>query len=204
MVRIKVYVEGGGDSNIMRTKCRKGFAEFFLKAGLAGVMPRIVACGSRNQAYEDFCTAVRLGREEIPVLLVDSEGPIPPNTSPWQYLNSRDSWRCPENVKEGQAQLMVQCMEAWFLADRDALANFYGQGFMAGALPKRPDIENVAKKDLYDGLSRATRNAQSKGEYQKKHGFDILSMIDPGKLRKASPYAERLVLALTRIMTDDA
>lgn len=167
MVRVKVYVEGGGDGSLMRTKCRKGFAEFFRKAGLAGRMPRIVACGSRNQAYEDFCTAVRVGQEEIPLLLVDSEGPILPNTPPWQYLKSRDGWDCPDNVKQGQAQFMVQCMETWFLADRDALATFYGQGLTAGALPKRADIENVSKKDVMDGLSRATRNTEPKGQYQK-------------------------------------
>lgn len=196
MVRIKVYVEGGGDANIMRTKCRKGFAELFRRAGLAGRMPRIVACGSRNQAYDDFCTAVRVGQEEIPILLVDSEGPLAPNTPPWQFLTSRDGWPCPGDVTQEQAQLMVQCMETWFLADRDALATFYGEGFTAGALPKRLDIENISKKDVFDGLSNATRHTQSKGEYKKKHSFDLLSMIDPDKLRKASPYAERLISAL--------
>jgi len=203
MVRIKVYVEGGGDSNIMRTKCRKGFTEFFLKAGLSGRMPRIVACGSRNQAYEDFCTAVHVGKEEIPVLLVDSEGPTLPSKSPWQHLHSRDGWHCPDDVKQGQVQLMVQCMETWFLADRNALATFYGQGFKAGALPSRSDIENVSKNDLFDGLSRATRNSQSKGQYEKRHSFDLLSMIDPDKLRSASPHAEKLISALIRGMEVD-
>ncbi|TKB67265.1 MAG: DUF4276 family protein [Nitrospira sp.] len=201
---MKVYVEGGGDANIMRTKCRKGFTEFFRRAGLSGRMPRIVACGSRNQAYDDFCTAVRMGQEEIPILLVDSEGPILPNESPWQYLKSRDDWQCPDDVKQGQVQLMVQCMETWFLADRDVLATFYGQGFTAGALPKRLDIENVSKKDIFDGLSRATRNSQPKGEYQKKHSFDLLSMIDPDKLRKVSPHAQKLISALNSGMEDDA
>jgi hypothetical protein len=39
---------------------------------------------------------------------------------------------------------MVQCMEAWFLADEGALAGFFGDGFNRGALPRRPDVENVS------------------------------------------------------------
>lgn len=54
---VKVYVEGGGDSSALKRKCREGFREFFRKIGLQGRMPRIVACGPRNNAYDDFCTA---------------------------------------------------------------------------------------------------------------------------------------------------
>lgn len=43
---VKVYVEGGGDHNkALQTQWRKGFSEFFLRAGLEGRMPAVVACG---------------------------------------------------------------------------------------------------------------------------------------------------------------
>lgn len=53
---MKIYVEGGGDSKELKTRCRRGFSNFFEKAGLKGRMPRVVACGSlvlavRAQAY---------------------------------------------------------------------------------------------------------------------------------------------------------
>ncbi|MDR0720595.1 MAG: hypothetical protein LBF78_13230, partial [Treponema sp.] len=57
---VKIYVEGGGDTHTLRTACRRGFSGFLEKAGLKGYMPRIVACGSRNNAYADFCTAMTL------------------------------------------------------------------------------------------------------------------------------------------------
>jgi hypothetical protein len=62
VVAIKLFVEGGGDSKTLRTACREGFAEFLGKAGLKGSMPRIVACGGRGSAYNDFCTAVANGQ----------------------------------------------------------------------------------------------------------------------------------------------
>lgn len=71
---MKLYVEGGGDAAALKTACREGFAKFLGKAGLAGRMPRIVACGSRADAYDSFCTAIRNG--EAAMLLVDSESPV--------------------------------------------------------------------------------------------------------------------------------
>ena len=92
---------------------------------------------------------------------------------------------------------MVQMMESWFLADREALAAYYGQGFRAGALPSNTRIEDVAKDDVIDGLEQATRNT-SKGRYSKgRHSFDLLARLAPAKVTNASPYAKRLIDTLT-------
>ena len=200
MVSSKIYVEGGGDSHTLRTKCRKGFSEFFKRAGLVGRMPRIVACGSRNKAYGDFCIAVKSSQnDKIPVLLVDSEGPVNQGIETWQYLKERDSWECPPGATEDQAHLMVQCTESWFLADKATLQDFYGHRFNANALPARNDIENVPKNDLFNGLQNATRPTLPKGEYDKgKHAFELLAMIDPSKVRQASPHADALLRTLER------
>ena len=50
MVGVKLYVAGSGDAKPLKTACRKGFSEFLKKVGLTGRMPRIVACGSRENA----------------------------------------------------------------------------------------------------------------------------------------------------------
>jgi len=34
-------------------------------------------------------------------------------------------------------------MEAWFLADKPALAEYYGNKFKAAALPQNPKIEEI-------------------------------------------------------------
>lgn len=193
-MRIKVFVEGGGETKALRTKCRRSFSNFFQKAGMEGRMPSVVASGSRREAFDDFRAAVRRpGRYDFIVLLVDSEGPV--TTGPWQHLKKKpDNWDQPSGTTDAQVHLMVQCMEAWFLADRDTLATYYGNGFKQNALPARQDIEKIPKDDVLNGLKNATRSGVSKGEYEKgQHSFDILAQTDPNKVIAASPHAQRLV-----------
>ena len=204
MVSIKVYVEGGGnDRKDLKTKCRRGFNEFFRKAGLEDSMPRIVASGGRQSAYDDFCTAMRNGKGyDFIVLLVDSEDPVTKGSAAWAHLKQRDGWNQPAGATDDNAHLMVQCMEAWFVADRTVLEDFFGQHFKPNALPKRQDVENILKTDLYAALEKATKSQKiTKGEYGKgKHSFDILSHLDPDKVKAASPYADRLI----RVLLDKA
>ena len=194
-MKVKVYVEGGGGGRELRAKCRRGFSSFFREAGLAGRMPKIIACGGRQSAYDKFRAALSSASEqEYIALLVDSEGPVAEGSGPWLHLSNRDHWATPDGARDCNAHLMVQCMEAWFLADRDCLANFFGRSFNCNALPGRPNIEDVAKADVLDGLKKATRQCQPKGEYGKgRHAFEILEQIDHGKVMAASPHASRLI-----------
>ena len=194
-MRIKIFVEGGGDRNLLRRECRKGFSNFFSKAGMKGRMPSVVASGSRREAFDDFRAAVhRPGKYDFIVLLVDSEDPVAAETGPWQHLKKRDNWDQPSETTDDQVHLMVQCMEAWFLADKKRLMEYYGKDFKQNALPARQDIEKIPKDDVLNGLKNATRSGVSKGEYEKgQHSFDILAQIDPNKVIVASPHAKRLV-----------
>jgi hypothetical protein len=91
---------------------------------------------------------------------------------------------------------MTQAMEAWFIADVTALAEFYGQGFHYGAIPRNPDVEQVPKAQLESGLRDASRQTQ-KGEYHKaRHAWRILKLIDPGTVRRASAHCDRLFTTL--------
>ena len=157
-------------------------------------MPRIIACGDRGSAYDRFCTAQRNARaDEFIVLLVDSEESVEEGVGPWVFLRLRAGWDKPDGTGDENIHLMVQCMESWFLADRDTLAQFFGDGFRADALPNRSDVENIPKLDLYAALKRATRMSD-KREYGKgPHSFDLLAQLDPQKVVDASPYAKRLV-----------
>lgn len=198
VVRIILHVEGGGERNIQKRIARRGFRLFLEKAGLKGRMPRIMACGSRDDAYRDFRSSHKAGHVTA-VLLVDSEEQVTASTA-WDHLQSRErSWRRPTNSQDAQFHLMVQFMESWFLADRDALIGFYGRNFRTKALPKRPEIEAIPKQDVTSGLENATR-ATTKGKYDKgSHSFEILGLLDPDKVQRSSPHAKRFVDTLKRL-----
>ena len=194
VVSARLFVEGGGDNKALKAVCRRGFREFIEKAGAAGRISNIVPCGSRGNAFNSFRAALNVG--ESALLLVDAEGPVTAQGA-WQHLKVSDNWDRPANATDAQCHLMVQVMESWFLADADALASFYGQGFNRGALPANPNIEQVSKGDALAGLDQAARNT-GKGGYKKgPEGYDILARLDPGKVRNASPFAECFVQALS-------
>ena len=193
MVTTKLCVEGGGNKTLNR-ECRRGFGKFVEKAGAAGKMPQIVACGSRENAYDSFKTVLATGCAAI--LLVDAEEQVTAQ-GPWQHLKTRDNWDRPSSATDDQCHLMVQAMESWFLADVDTLESFYGQGFRPQDLPKNPEIEKVSKQDVLIRLAQATHNTQ-KGSYKKgMHSFEILEKLDPAKVSTASNHADRFMKALS-------
>jgi hypothetical protein len=208
---VKLYVEGGGDSKSLQIECRRGFREFLEKAGLKGRMPAISASGSRRFAYDDYCTAVANG--DAAVLLVDSEAPVSDAHQqgedmakwlPWSHLKQRqgDGWDKPGNSPDTDCHLMVQCMESWFLADRQTLKAFFGQGFKEKPLPATNNpVEKVAKTQVYDALAKATNDCKTKAQYGKgEHSFNLLAQVDPAKVTAASPWAKRFVDELKKKM----
>jgi hypothetical protein len=215
-VTVKVFVEGGGDSAALKTACRQGFSEFLRRAGLAGHMPRIVACGGRNDAYDAFCTAIK--NSEPAMLLVDSEEAVvniaQPGVAsqqeardawlPWQHLQQRkgDGWIKPADSTDTDCHLMVQCMESWLLADRNALQAFFGPGFKVAQLPAESrSIETIPKQNMYDALANATSDCKTKAPYGKgEHSFKLLARIDPVKVTAASPWALRFIEQLQKTM----
>ena len=174
--------------------CREGFRKFFSKAGLAGRMPKIIAGGARSNTYKDFCGLVRDKDRDFVILLVDSEATVSGSSGVWEHLQRRDNWIQPDEVADENAHLMVQCMEAWFLADKATLAAFFGNGFNENALPRRVEVENIPKKQLLDSIENATRLCKTKGKYSKgQHSFLLLGQVDPEKVTAVSPYARRLI-----------
>lgn len=198
---VKLYVEGGGDTAALKAACRKGFSEFVAAAGLRD-RPRIVACGTRRNAYESFCTAIAAG--ETAYLLVDSETPVAAahqmgpaaDWQPWRHLKARpeDGWERPAGVEERHCHLMVPCMESWLIADPGTLGRFFGQGFAPGALPRAPTVEGVGKEVLQDSLAKATKSCRTKRPYDKgEHSFRLLALVNPAEVLAASPWAKRFI-----------
>ena len=97
---------------------------------------KLIPTGGRQVTYEAFINALYTNPDTINVLLVDSETPIAPATEDTDqdaevrvaHLTQRDQWDL-SGAHPKRVHLMVQCMETWIVADIDALAKFYGQGF---------------------------------------------------------------------------
>jgi Domain of unknown function (DUF4276) len=196
-VTVRIYVEGGGPQASTKSACRQAFRLFFQKVVEAGSF-KVIACGGRNEAFQDFRLALKQHSEDCVILLVDSEEAV--TGEPWEHLTNRvgDNWQRPSAATNEQAQLMVQSMEAWFLADRPVLNAYYGQGFLGSSLPGQPNIENISKEDVLAALEHASKRT-SKGAYHKtRHGFDLLELIDPNKVRLASSHAKRLFTVLSK------
>ncbi|HSA32167.1 MAG TPA: DUF4276 family protein [bacterium] len=197
---VRLFVEGGGESEFLHAQCREAFSIFLKKAGFEGRMPRLVACGDRGTAFDKFRTAVISGEDAF--LLVDSEASVGASVKKsWIHLKGRENWSKPKGATDDMCHLMVQCIEAWFLADKQVLTNFFGQGFNPNALPKNADIEQIAKDDVYRGLERASAHCKTKAPYGKgEHSFKILAKIDPTKVRTASPWADRFLVELGKVV----
>jgi Domain of unknown function (DUF4276) len=201
---VKVFVEGGAPG-ALKQSCRKAFTAFLCNASVQREKFRIFASGSRQQAFEDFCTSVGAG--ESAMLLVDSEEHIADHHQsnqagswdPWGHLSARagDGWSRPTGSEPLDCHLMVQTMESWLLCDSAVLASYFGNGFAPSAILQTVDIETASKYDVNNSLERATQLAQTKGKYRKgRDSFALLAEIDPLKVQARSRWARRFVEAM--------
>jgi Domain of unknown function (DUF4276) len=198
---IRIYIEGGGDKKDQKDFIRQGFSKFFTPlidlARSKRIRWNIIICGSRNNAFRDFKNALQDYPEAFNVLLVDAEASVKKN-SPWEHLKLRDDWDKPAGVDDNNCHLMVQTMEAWFIADIATLKKFYGQGFKENAIPKNTNVETIAKNNLEPTLKTAT-DSTTKGEYHKiKHAYKLLKLLDVDKVCQASPYCDRIFITITK------
>lgn len=203
MVEIRIYIEGGGEGNQTRAKLREGFSAFFspivalIRGNANYTWHGPIACGGRGGAFRDFCIALRKYPDALNILLVDAEDELPskvtrPTHRNWEHLKARDGWDFPAGMDDSRCFLMIRCMETWLIADKAALAAFYGQNFNANALPKTADLESVPKTTIAEGLKRATEKTKQGEYYKTKHAFDILRGVDVSFVRAAAPECERL------------
>jgi len=198
MKEVVLFIEGGGDSKRSRQPLRLGFRAF-VGSFPSGVnnsrRPRIVLCGTRRNAFDQF----RLNSgspESCCLLLVDSEGPV--QSLPAEHLRITDKWQF-ESIDPEMVHLMVQAMEAWFIADKAALQEYYGNEFNVNALPKRQEVEEIPKEDLKPSLREATKST-TKGKYHEiKHASEILERLNRDTIRKAAPHCNRLFRKLEEI-----
>lgn len=180
LVKVKLYIEGGGKGEEQTTEFRQGWQAFFRECGLRR-LPAVVRGESRERTWDRFQTAVKQAKNgELPVLLVDSESAVVPGDSVWQHLAKEDRWQQPEGVGEEQAFLMVRYMETWLVAG-------------LGAEKHWPNLESVEKDKILLALAKVTGNRYAKGQ------FAILGNMDPQQLQERCPSAKRLLEWLRKL-----
>lgn len=192
-MEIAIYFEGGGNSAETKASLRLGMSAF-LKPLVDLARQRrcrwsITSCGGRDQAFDAFLDALAKEPEKFNVLLVDSEAAVA--SLPRAHLQQRDDWNL-HAAHEDQVHLMAQCMEAWLVADPEALADYYAQGFNGNALPKRINLEEEPKVQIYTAIENATRQTQ-KGSYGKiKHASQLLKRVSQEKAKTRCAHCNRL------------
>jgi hypothetical protein len=171
---LRIYFEG---DDRLRPGMRRFLSEIADSASRRGwrFAPPVATYGRPVQAFR---IALETHSNAWNVLILDSE-----DTDEAEIRKNRLEGCDPDSVF-----WMVQIMEAWFLADVDALRALYKRRFNESALGWNPKVEEIPKLDVMERLKRV-----SGGEYQKvNHGVKLLELIDPAKVRKAAPHCEQL------------
>lgn len=203
---IRIYIEGDTSQKGKNTDItlRQGFNYFFRElideAKNKNITLRPITYGSKFETFKKFLDGKREYQNSFVLFLLDSDAPLEENESPKAFLQKQNpNWHLQE-AEENQCHLMVQMMESWFFADKDKLAEFYGQKFNRNTLAKNMNVGKIAKANVENDLANATKQTQ-KGEYHKtQHGAKLLELINPKKVRKSAPHCERIFVTIREVI----
>ena len=188
-----MYLEGGGNSKEGKVRCREGFRKLFERCGFTGRMPALVACGSRNNAYDDFETALsKAAVADFTCLLVDSEEPVADVDKPWDHVSQKtdDKWPRPAGADDEQLMLMTTSMETWIVTDREALKAHFGPRLSESALPPVQNMEQRNRHHILRALQDDSKDCP--GTYAKgPKSFELLGKLSPDVLEQHLPSFRR-------------
>lgn len=190
LTEIRIYFEG-------HRALKPGFSQFFAdlreRARSRRCKFELISGGSGSNVCNDFARALRTHPRSWNILLIDSEGPDTRTLS--ETLCRNQGW---DTATRDSIFWMVEMMESWFHADKEALEAFYGPDFRKNALKPNPNVEDISKSDLKHGLRNATEHTK-KGDYfdnKTSHGPALLSVIGANKVRSAAPNCRGLFEAV--------
>ena len=150
LVSVRVFVEGGGDQNRTKTACRKAFHVFFEKLLGNRPKPRIIASGSRDQAYRDFSRSLSDGLDD----LLRAVGRLGGSCSRWK--DSRATLARPRPLDQpapGRASAPDGSMHGSLVpvGQSNARRVLWTGVQTQSALPQNPHIEEIPKADVFAG-----------------------------------------------------
>ena len=166
---------------------------------------------AHDESVKRFEAAGRQGEVDYVAMLVDSEDPVTGNIEkPCDHLNGRasDAFNCPSDVDEEQVFLMATCMEAWIVADRKALENYYkpdqklskkrpAKVINEASLPTLETLETQDRDEIQRKLKNATAHCSNK--YEKNSvSFGVLGKLNHCTLMKYLCSFKRMLEILNR------
>jgi hypothetical protein len=108
------------------------------------------------------------------------------------YFLADPKWEQPAGTDDACCQMMVACMEAWFLADPAGLKKHYGGNFNERALPPANQAETRTKDNINAALRKAVRPTPAKEYHKIRDGAKLLEKVDPAEVRKHCKWCDRL------------
>ena len=191
-MKVRLYVEGGpiGYADGLRL-FKNNFKQHLLKLEKAPNTLDVSPCGSTEQAIKDFARAAKeRGTDWVLALLVDADAEVTTPT-PAHYLASKlDAANVPHDVRKN-IFLMVQCMESWFVTDKNAVEKCYGARAKI-KLPANTNIEAVPKADVFAALNEAAKGTPAKRYHKVRDAVKILAVLQPGIVASRSSRAKEL------------
>ncbi|NQU05412.1 MAG: DUF4276 family protein [Calditrichaeota bacterium] len=199
-----IYIEG---DKRLKSGFRMFFDKYFNKhfqCSSNKTVEKLVLTDSKP--IKDFLLGIRNDRKQLRfhILLMDSD--ILKEGDPKKNVRNvnKDEWKKAKSVKinDDQLHFMVQNMEAWFMADTNALTGYYGSNLEVDKLPKHSIVEDIPAEDIEKKLKAVTRGLSNRKNYydnKPKHGSEILSRLDPEKVIKAAPHCKALFNTLETV-----
>ena len=200
-MKLVVFVEGtAGDPGALR----KAFRQFLERLGIPGSAIQIVAAGDGPAAHRAYVRSVsKYANDRIAFLLIDSEQHKEKGLPNWEFLSQARKLNKPEAAGVDSLGLMVQCMETWFLADREKVIKYFGLPEDGGPLPKHTEPELVSKSEVLSSFDRAARQIRRRRYQKGQDALALLGLVDPNVIAKRCPHAERFFSALRRTSSDE-
>ncbi len=186
-MKIVVFVEGtAGD----RGALRRTFQEFFTRAGIPDGTIEIRPTGDgprTHKAFERYCNGSNSAQSAF--LLIDSEREKAQNTANWRFAQENSNLQKPTSASEESLGLMVQCMETWFLADRDSAIAYFRLPGDGRPLPRHANPESVPKLEVLSAFDSASRRVRNRRYQKGDDALALLAMAQPTKIAAKCPHA---------------
>jgi Domain of unknown function (DUF4276) len=184
--RVQVFVEGNSSLRIPLNQ----FVKQAIQAPRGSVWFQLGK--NKDETIKDSLRTLRENPRANILLLVDSD--VRNDGKLLESLKRTPTWRnhAPKSVSSERVHWMVHVMESWFITDGVALKAYYKGNFNASALPKRHNVEEILKKDVFRALNRIGKVGYDKAAHAPK----ILELLFPETVQARAPSCKRFLTAL--------